>query len=675
MWSDNETSTDLLGFQHLSDAVKSIVTNEKLLPATIGVFGDWGSGKSSLIRMIESELEEDEGIVVLSFNGWLFEGHEDAKTALMGTVLEELLTHRKFLAKASDEVKKLGGQLLKRVNWLKLASATGKLALAAKTAGLSTLLMGLWGGGDLVATGKELFENADLDLDDVKEIVKEKGKKGESEQKETKSLRKSIREFRKDFSELLKKTDIKTLVIVIDDLDRCLPENVIETLEAIKLFLFVERTAFILGADEELVRYAVRKRFPEFPGDRREVGISYLEKLVQFPVRVPPLGRAEVETYLGLLFATISDVDESQLSAARKCVTGAEPSGLTSVNFDLEVAQTIWQTVPPELAERLTLTKRIAPILGPGMNGNPRQCKRFLNMLVMRLKMGASRKVQLQQRVLVKLMLLEYFRPEFFKQLAGLQAVEDGKPRELGLLESAAGGETGSDEEPRAKISHPDIPALKIQEKGQADPRDLKPAAMPETTRPVLSAALELWLTDTWTSEWLRLDPRLADVDLRPYFFFSRDMLGGLDTAGNRLSEPAQRVLVKLLSESEAVRRTALKEGEGLSASDSAALFEALTTRVRQEEDPGRENSALAALFEWTAKNTHLRPQIVPFLLRLPETGLPVSAATKLLMLCQNTDAEKACGEILERWGRNTANQQLAKAAQSSLTRLTKKKV
>ena len=51
------------------------------------------------------------------------------------------------------------------------------------------------------------------------------------------------------------------------------------------------------------MKYAVRRRFPELPGERAEVGRDYLEKLVQFPVRIPPLGRAEMETYINLLFA------------------------------------------------------------------------------------------------------------------------------------------------------------------------------------------------------------------------------------------------------------------------------------------------------------------------------------------------------------------------------------
>ncbi len=56
-----------------------------------------------------------------------------------------------------------------------------------------------------------------------------------------------IREFRDKFAAMLAKSDIKTLVILIDDLDRCSPERIIDNLEAIKLFLNVPNTAFVIG--------------------------------------------------------------------------------------------------------------------------------------------------------------------------------------------------------------------------------------------------------------------------------------------------------------------------------------------------------------------------------------------------------------------------------------------
>lgn len=666
MWSDNETSIDLLGFQHLTSAVIGIVKNKHLLPATIGIYGDWGGGKSSLIQMVQAELEKEDGVVVLPFNGWLFEGYEDAKTALMGSVLEELLSHRKFLSKASDEVKKLGKRLLKRVNVLKVVSAVGKFAFATKTAGIGPLLLGLSGTSDLAAVGKELVEKAkEIDPEEAKKFLKDE-KESESAEDQEHSLRKSIREFRKDFSELLERSDIKTLVIVIDDLDRCLPDSIIETLEAIKLFLFVERTAFIIGADEELVRYAVRKRFPEFPGDRREVGTAYLEKLIQFPVRVPPLGRAEVETYISLLFTALSGMDEAELKKARHLVTSPQSADLTSPRFNLAVAQTLFPDLKPELVERLALAQRIAPILGTGTNGNPRQCKRFLNMLLMRLAMAASRRVELSQRVLAKLMLLEYFKPELFKKLASVQSMQSGKPREIAGLEQAAMGTTA------AVDAAPDSATSKV---GNSEDGKKKKSTggRTEDSESSLSADFQLWLDDPWTHDWLASEPALAAIDLRPYFFFSRDTLGILGGAAQRLSVPAQQALQKLLSESEAVRGNAIKEGERLSAGDAAAIFEALASRAREEEDHSKDNSALSALMSWSKSRPELRLQLISFLMAIPDTALPISLPTQLVLACKGTEAETAAKQLLDRWAKSAVNPSLAKTAAAAVTRLLAK--
>jgi len=79
MWADNETDEDLLGFQLHTDLIRSVVTDAGLLPVTVGLFGDWGSGKSSVMRMLRRDLANDPSIAVIYFNGWQFEGYDDAK--------------------------------------------------------------------------------------------------------------------------------------------------------------------------------------------------------------------------------------------------------------------------------------------------------------------------------------------------------------------------------------------------------------------------------------------------------------------------------------------------------------------------------------------------------------------------------------------------------------------
>jgi len=79
-------------------------------------------------------------------------------------------------------------------------------------------------------------------------------------EKKEDSLPKEIEALRAAFVELLEALDV-TLVVFVDDLDRCLPDTAIATLEAMRLLLHVKRTAFVIAADESMIRGAVRAHF------------------------------------------------------------------------------------------------------------------------------------------------------------------------------------------------------------------------------------------------------------------------------------------------------------------------------------------------------------------------------------------------------------------------------
>ncbi|MEO6324278.1 MAG: P-loop NTPase fold protein, partial [Thermoanaerobaculia bacterium] len=100
MWSDNESDVDLLRASHIARAVVRLVTTPTLLPTSIGVYGDWGSGKSTVLKMVLDDLKKHPKVLPIWFNGWLFEGYQDARSALMGSILDALKSR-----KVKDETK------------------------------------------------------------------------------------------------------------------------------------------------------------------------------------------------------------------------------------------------------------------------------------------------------------------------------------------------------------------------------------------------------------------------------------------------------------------------------------------------------------------------------------------------------------------------------------------
>lgn len=130
MWSDNETDQDLLGFTIHAKLLSSIITDSNMLPVTVGLFGDWGGGKSSILKILQRELDQDENFAVIYFNSWVFEGYEDAKSAILTTLLNELRDHRNLKNIIGDETK----ALLKRVNWMKLLKFSASAGIAYLTA-------------------------------------------------------------------------------------------------------------------------------------------------------------------------------------------------------------------------------------------------------------------------------------------------------------------------------------------------------------------------------------------------------------------------------------------------------------------------------------------------------------------------------------------------------------
>jgi predicted KAP-like P-loop ATPase len=610
MWSDNDTIIDLLDYHYLVSATTNIIYNPSLLPCTIGIYGDWGSGKSSLMRMVEKSLNEDDKILTIKFNGWLFEGYEDAKSVLMGTILEEI-GEKKTIKGA---VKERFNKMLKQVDYMKIAKSLIKHGVSFATGGPAGLA--ITGVGDMISAAQKL---------DPKEYLKDKSKDEEM------TLRMSIRKFHQDFSTLLKDLKIDKLVIFIDDLDRCNTDTVIDTLEAIKLFLYVSNSAFVICADEKIIEYAVRRKFPEVPGRGLEVASAYLEKLIQFPIRLPRLNEAELETYINLLFSQLY-LENENFDKTRQEVLNykSDDAVVEGKKFDLDTANEILDNIPDDLQKALLLTKQITPILTVGLDGNPRQSKRFMNMLMMRIAMAKSKNINLEIRILAKLMLLEYFKKETFIKLHQYQAEQKGKPKEIKLLEDFLGKESNIELKLSSISTNPEV---------------------------------DIWIKDDWIQDWTQTEPKLSSLDLGPYFYFSRDRLNSTSGIKQQMSSQALNIFHDLTSGSEAFVKKALKDSSSLSAADAAAIFEELKNKLLQEIGSNESNSNYKMLFSWVKERVEQLSQLLTFLKSIPHESIPPLAVTELLKVIKETVYMQDGTDIILEWSKCTSNKDLAKIA------------
>ena len=502
MWSDNETPDDLVGFRVHADLLREMIMDSTILPVTIGVFGDWGGGKSSLMQMLKNDFEvrataggiDDkpyEGVAVLYFNGWLFEGYDDAKSAILTSVLTSLRDHKRF----GPRVRDTATRLLRQVDLMRGARAffSGLIRSGVTTAATGGAAAPL-AAADLAHAGTEALAAVLPDATtNSTEVVMD------------------VRGFRDAFEQMIKDSDIKTLVVLVDDLDRCSPERIIENLEAIKLFLNVPSTAFVIGADPRIVRHAVAYRYrdaftqragegPSLAADADRLVTDYLEKLLQITYRLPRLSPSEIETYLVLLFC------RRELSEERFQSCASRSRGLRAIDryrtFGYaDVAEALKPSpIPDRLKDSLRICSSIAGHVTDVLQGNPRQVKRFLNTFFLRRRLAdVARLHGIRDEILVKLMLLEYKDAQTFGSI--LNSINS----ESGLSDILSRAEDG-----------------KLDEQ-----RDAK-----------------AWSSDM-LKKWLKLEPLLAQVDLRDYLWVTRDRLEST-LSGITMIAPRVRAILAL---------------------------------------------------------------------------------------------------------------------------------
>ena len=271
---DGAQKQDLLGYQPYVNAMVEVLAQKDLqTPFAVGVFGRWGTGKSTFMKLLNRQLSRPErkkenlsgGFHTVLFQPWQFEEKEEVWKALLLSVIRYLeVVEQNRETRGEVEARRI------RETLSALALSVGKLALNKTIQTMTADSLNL--DSVLTAYAKTARENSQF-----------------------------INTFRDKFgklkNEILKddEGDSARLFIFVDDLDRCNPDNCIVVLEAIKLFFDLRECVFIIGIDREVVQRGIQEKYKNSIGIH---GQDYIDKLIQLPFSLPPIRAKTFETFV-----------------------------------------------------------------------------------------------------------------------------------------------------------------------------------------------------------------------------------------------------------------------------------------------------------------------------------------------------------------------------------------
>jgi KAP family P-loop domain len=482
LFDDNPATLDILGFDAVVVPVLTALRQPDLDPITVGVHAPWGAGKSTLLGLIEAAAEHEPWVLV-RVNPWEFDDQLDVKGTLIATVLEAL----EGRLGADENLKKKLTGLFRRISWSRVGLAVAKGALTMQ-----------WDPEKLV---------------DAFNPHEEEGPR-------------SLTQFRAEFDGFLSDVkDVHRVVVLVDDLDRCMPPAVIATLEAIKLFLSVRKMAFVIAADQDMVENAIAA---EIGTSRRGDYFArhYLEKIVQLPISLPQLSPADTEAYIGLLLSRAANPD-GFVALAGHCAQRRRDS-----KFPLLADFNGMASAPTD--ELLRLAAQLAAGLEPSKRGNPREIKRFLNGFAIRSQIAAGRGLGVPSPILAKLLLLEGRFRDDFKTLLAVDAAD----RAAYLAAWEAWGRGAEDA-----------------------PKGIRPE----------------------TRDWAGSEPSLAGQDLAAYLTLAATLVAASTTTG--LSDELREVVRDLLGSEELRANQAVETVGTRRPEEQRRVVDALFDETRRADD------------------------------------------------------------------------------------------
>lgn len=307
----DQRTADGLGFETYAQVLADAATDTRG-PFTIGVFGEWGTGKTSLMRLIERRLSDNDDVVTVWFNAWRYEQEEHPIVPLVGTIVQALEQHQTLGRKVSES----GQALIRSLRAIAYGfSAKSKVSVPGFAEFEASLV-----AKDMIDRKARLTPDPLLD-------------------------RSLYYGAFNSLDELKLRKDVK-VVILIDDLDRCFPDQAIRLLESIKLVLAQPGFIFVLGVARKVVEGYLQHRYSTDYGIKDFKGELYLDKIVQLPFHIPP-------------------------STAR-------------MN---DFCETLLADQPPEFVTEL---EPVLPTAAEALGGNPRAVIRFLNNILVDFAISTS---------------------------------------------------------------------------------------------------------------------------------------------------------------------------------------------------------------------------------------------------------------------------------------------
>jgi len=213
-------------------------------------------------------------------------------------------------------------------------------------------------------------------------------------------------------------------------------------------------------------------------------------------------------------------------------------------------------------------------------------------------------------------MLLEYFKSPLFRKIAELQIKGKGSSPDLEQLENN-----------------------EMEEKNE----------------------LKVWKDDKWVQDWCNLEPKLANVDLRPYFYFARESLSEkLNFGVEQLSPDAIQIIEKLLSKSKAARNEAIQRAVEVNDYEAVEILQSIFSKIISETKIDKE--VLKSYLEWGKTKEILYTNVISDLSSLHGEKISLSMLPLIKDFMENTNKHSEVQEIVDKWSKE--NNSLAAAIQ-----------